>query len=335
MNELRKRVWVANQVLEALEAYRRDEDPLKGAGRSAVSKFEEVVKLCRRLEKCRGRFPHARERLVNCIRGHAADCRYYLESFSRALSSRRRAPCMREIVAELRALEQEFGALSFDRESSTLTVGTEPIELEGICLGAFEIRLHLGEFRDLDSRRPYSVVALEPNPAACNESVTHPHVRDEQLCEGDGTGAVRAALLAGRLCDFFLLVTSVLGTYNPDSPFVKLEEWEGRPCYDCGCMTGEDDRWICHCCEREFCERCIASCRECDIGACLSCLSCCPSCEEYVCGGCQEKCGECGRWFCTSCLSDGLCTECKETSDDKEEEAVEDKEVAGQLPPGQ
>ena len=65
----------------------------------------------------------------------------------------------------------------------------------------------------------YRVVALDPHPAGSDESVTHPHVRDEQLCAGDAAAAIRSALAGGRICDFFLLVRSVLDRIQPRLAF--------------------------------------------------------------------------------------------------------------------
>ena len=52
-------------------------------------------------------------------------------------------PHLSELVAELRQAEEEFGQLSYDRKKQFLAVVTDPIELEGMYLGEFEIRLLL------------------------------------------------------------------------------------------------------------------------------------------------------------------------------------------------
>jgi hypothetical protein len=64
--------------------------------------------------------------------------------------------------------------------------------------------------------------------------VTHPHVCNGQLCEGDGAAPIKAALGSGRLLDFFVLVGQILETYNDASAHVTLDNWEGRSCNDCG-----------------------------------------------------------------------------------------------------
>ena len=110
----------------------------------------------------------------------------------------------------------------------------EPITLEDVYLGEFEIRLDVFRLSELSSRIPYTVIALHPHPASSSDDVTHPHVSGRHLCEGDGSAAIRAALSHGRLFDFFSMVLGVLRTYNSDSPYVRLEDWNGVSCYDCG-----------------------------------------------------------------------------------------------------
>ncbi len=70
-----------------------------------------------------------------------------------------------------------------------MSVTTEAIVLENIELGTFEVRLH---WKRIGERRCYEVVAREPNPAGESSETTHPHVRGEQLCEGDGRASDRS-----------------------------------------------------------------------------------------------------------------------------------------------
>lgn len=131
-------------------------------------------------------------------------------------------PAVKEVFAELRALEHEFGGLIL--KPSQISVATPPIELSGIELGRFEIQL-IG--------KGLKVVALEPHPAESDSDITHPHVSAGQLCAGWGAESMGAALTEGRLLDFFMIVRQVLQTYSPDSPYVSLDDWYGRQCSDC------------------------------------------------------------------------------------------------------
>ena len=91
-------------------------------------------------------------------------------------------PTQADLYRDLVALESEFEAVQCDPEEQTISVTTQPIVLEGIDLGRFQIRL---SWQRRQGNWSYTVVALEPHPAQSNDSVTHPHVSDE-VCEGDG-----------------------------------------------------------------------------------------------------------------------------------------------------
>lgn len=225
----------------------------------------------------------------------------------------------RDILADLRQLETEFGGAKYDPQRQTLSVTTEAIELEDVYLGDFQIILQLARLGD--RRAAYHVIALNPHPAGCNSLVTHPHVSDEHLCEGDAMAPIASALAQGRLCDFFLLVRSVLTTYNRYSPYVALEEWYGRSCHDCGSSVNDDD--ICHCqsCEQDFCDGCISYCRCCDDSYCLGCLQECPICEERTCSSCMTTCRECGQELCQTCREGESCP-CHEENDDEIQETA-------------
>ena len=58
-------------------------------------------------------------------------------------------------------------------------------------LGPFKIVL---DWSDLSATKPDQVIALEPNGAAGDDDVTHPHVHDRTLCEGEGRVPIRNAL---------------------------------------------------------------------------------------------------------------------------------------------
>lgn len=216
------------------------------------------------------------------------------------------------IFGELRQLSAEFGDVKIDRLACTVTVTTEPITLEGIPLGRFEIRLLVTDMEGGDPARCLRIVALDPNPAACADDVTHPHVQGEHLCTGDATLPMRAAIQDGRICDLLLLVRSVLTTYNADSPFIRLAQWDGRPCADCDHILGDEENHYCDGCDRDYCESCISWCRRCDVSRCRACLGSCAICDESCCYGCLVNCSACGLACCEECLIDGCCNPCLE-----------------------
>ena len=188
-------------------------------------------------------FDRATKRLLADLVCHAE--RLHLELSTRAAQWRKRPSVqgrrMSRTFRDLLALDEEFEEVNCDREASTLSVRTAPIDFLDVQLGPFRIEL---DWADCKSSFAYRVVALEPNPASSDESVTHPHVMNEQLCEGDGHSAIRAALEQGRVCDFFLLVAAVLDTYAAGNAFVEMDDWRGESCAD-GCHISSEDACRC------------------------------------------------------------------------------------------
>ena len=231
-----------------------------------------------------------------------------------------KVPELSFLVEELKQLQQEFDSVHFDRENNSFSVETDPVELDGVYLGPFRIELQLNKLCELYGASPYFVAALDPHPAATDESVTHPHISDERLCEGDGCVPIRSALEQGRLSDFFTLVRSILNTYNPDSAHVTLDDWDGESCYDCGYVMSREDTYYCYYCEHDYCSQCSTYCRQCEETACLGCSGQCPHCEELVCKNCISRCTECEELCCESCLEDDHCPNCKEETEKENEE---------------
>jgi hypothetical protein len=177
-------------------------------------------------------------------------------------------------------------------------------------------------------------VALDPHPAAKDTDVTHPHVQEEQLCEGDGRSAVRAALAEGRLYDFFLLVSQLLHTYGRGSAYVELDHWDGIPCDDCNALTDADDRYYCDRCGNTLCSSCSITCHGCDNGFCSGCASSCDSCGLDFCSSCLQICSVCRRQFCEDCLEAGLCHSCHEKQHKEETKNASPQNHPRQRPAG-
>lgn len=234
---------------------------------------------------------------------------------------------LRALFEELQWLESEFDEVRLDRGSPCLCAVTPPVALEDVALGRFEIRLELNHIGTHQPAQCLRIVALDPYPAAGNSSVTHPHVQDERLCTGEAAASMKAALCQGRICDFFILARSVLQTYNEDSPYIPLAKWQGRPCYDCGYVTDdEEDNW-CEGCEREFCNECFSYCRGCDASRCRGCLRDCFICGTACCDACLKTCTGCAERVCESCLKDDQCSTChdEETNDANSTESKPDQ----------
>ena len=187
---------------------------------------------------------------------------------------------------------------------------TDSVCLEGIALGSFRIEIQLGQLDVHDPVRWLRVIALEPNPPTSDDAVTHPHVRDEQLCTGDATNTIASALQEGRICDVFMMVRSILSTYNDSSPYVRLDHWDGRSCNDCGSLVDPEYSFYCEHCENDFCEDCTGYCRRCDESRCRGCLSDCAICAEACCDGCLGKCNRCRAAVCADCMDEETCHAC-------------------------
>jgi len=233
-------------------------------------------------------------------------------------------PSLRELYEELLAARDEFGGIEVE-SSDEIAVTTEPIWLRGIHFGPFRIVLSLAEIVHSDPEYWYSLDAIDPNVAAADSSVTHPHVSKGVLCAGEATLSIRKALAAGRLSEFFVLVRSVLRTYNPGSPYVRLQEWEGVSCSDCGYTTSEESGLCCPGCEEFVCDDCLRSCSACGEARCRSCLTLSDLSDDWACPDCEAECDGCGRHCVKTELDEGLCPECQKENND--EESAEDDEA--------
>jgi len=232
-------------------------------------------------------------------------------------------PAISSIFADLRQIEQDCGKLNFDFEQDKIFVETEDIYLEDLYLGAFKIELRLDMLPELHKTLPYYCIALDPQYPVTSDDVTHPHVSNNILCEGDGATTIKTALEEGRLCDFFCIVTNILKTYNPDSPYVSLHDWSGIACYDCGYICDNENRYYCASCENDFCDSCSSYCRVCDEIICLGCGGQCPHCEEFICPSCINECSLFGSKCCHSCLEEGMCPTCIELERKNNDESRE------------
>jgi hypothetical protein len=188
-----------------------------------------------------------------------------------------------DIYSDLLALQTEFGELTYDMRGKWLSTTTEPITLQGIYLGPFSIRLNWGRVGD-DTF--YRVIANDPHPPESRDNVTHPHVMDEHLCEGDSRHAIRQAAVQGRLLDCFTLVANGLRSYNPESPLVALELWSGSTCSDCGTAVDEDESYSCRKCGETICSGCESTCSGCDDSCCSQCITSCELCDDSYCRSC-------------------------------------------------
>ncbi len=247
-------------------------------------------------------------------------------------SSQRQICSVRELYAELLALEEEFGGLKIDLRAQTISVSTEPIELEGVYLGPFEICLKYGNLKR-EGASPYRVIATDPNPAFVNDSVTHPHVQSDVVCEGDGRLAIRGSLEQGRLLDFFTMVTSLLRTYNPGSPYVELSDWHSVECTECDDVIAANAQTRCDNCEITLCTECAQDCSDCACPFCHECLSHCDTCHGSCCSSCLQQCVQCHADCCQRCLFENeRCSDCDAEEFEETEEELPETDASAANP---
>jgi hypothetical protein len=319
---------VHEQVL-AQEVYRLG--TLASDPRQIRQAMEHYLALCRKAGKAhRRKWFAAAKAMAQQAQGALEDLHYEIEAHRRQPHEDHQPPAsLGDLVRDLNQLETEFDGWKADEGAATLSVQTESIELEGVYLGAFTIRLNLRELGRSDPVMAFNVIAQDPNSAGGRDGVTHPHVNDERLCAGDAVGPIRNALRAGRICDFFLLVRSVLQTYNVHSAYVQLESWNGTPCHDCGHLMDGDEGASCEYCGELFCDSCVSYCNHCNNTGCLSCLETCPACEERFCSNCMSTCNDCKQTCCVGCLADGLCPNCQDNKENDDEPNEPDATAAG------
>jgi len=179
MKKYKNKIKPANMLLEALCELK------KAKFQHIQGKLEEFSYKCSEAAKDshifyaavdKGWFGAA-EKIKTRVNRNLCDFSYHLQQFKNlADSDETKLPKLAVIFADLIQIEDEFGELNFDFEAKTISVTTDPITLEDISFGSFEIRLFVDQMSKLYGESPYKIIALEPNPAATDSSVTHPHV---------------------------------------------------------------------------------------------------------------------------------------------------------------
>lgn len=335
MNDLRKQFWFANHILNALKRqhYCQYTDILTKT-QKLQGKLQEVTVETRKIQKANDhQWLAAARKSKNRLERVLSDLPFLISNAKQLLERRvNTAPTFRDLIAEFTQLEDEFCNITFDVDNITISVTTESVSLGDIYLGEFKITLHIDKLTESHRMSPYYVSALDPHPAATSSDVTHPHVSNDILCEGDGHTAICTALEQGRLCDFFTMIENILNTYNPDSPYVSLNEWEGRPCFDCGFICDSDESYYCSCCDNDFCESCSSYCRMCEETVCMGCAGTCDCCEGFICDRCVQQCSECENNFCDHCIENGICNQCLEERNNNEEENEETQTIEPENP---
>jgi hypothetical protein len=300
-----------------------------------VGGLKNLVRISRRIRRAEERGWHrAAARLAHQQYHQAARVRPQIDAWLAEIGARpispppRRLPCGRELFRDLVALQAEFGEVTCDWDRTELFVTTPEIHLEGIDLGRFDIRLNWAS--SSESPKFYRVVARDPNPAASDDDVTHPHVKYEALCAGSGLAAIARALTDWRLYDFFITVNQILLTYSAGNAHVELADWSGTYCHDCDSSVNSDGGYDCRGCDCTLCSECGSCCAGCDGLFCATCVSTCERCSEYHCSACLSVCDQCQAAVCSGCREhETLCKKCHE----REQAAADEEERVESTPP--
>ncbi|QDU89059.1 hypothetical protein Pla175_24450 [Pirellulimonas nuda] len=317
MNPRQKMLWRAASAIAETYARRQDVLPLP----AEPLPLDAVARLTRMMRHaCRHHYRAASRRLRPRLERALRDLAVTATSQAERLCRERRAgqaPTLGGLYRDLLAIDEEFPQLEINLPQRRLLVATGPITLEGVALGPFLLSLDWGT---LGGDQPQLlVIAMEPHAPGSNQSVTHPHVVEDRLCEGEGGPVLQAAALEGRLYDYVLIVRQILQTYNASSAYVDLDRWHGSPCSDCGVLVDDEDRSLCGRCDAEVCDGCSGACEGCGEGLCHGCRGECEGCGEHHCRACLEPCSDCDGTCCYQCLTDGVCDACTAEKESEDE----------------
>jgi hypothetical protein len=311
-------LWAAKQLYNVIGlGGRRKVDRFDQGLQELVHSQQALITSCRRNDKARSRqwflaAAQERHRIVDLI----VHFRRQIDGLLRQEQPHFEPPLplsLRSILQEVRQLESEFNEVLIEPQRSLIAVVTKPVTLRGVHLGPFQIELYLDRLAERFDANAIDCVALDPNPATSCEEVTHPHVKSNALCTGEATLPIQAALREGRICDLFLLINSVLNTYNGGSPYVSLDDWNGIACGDCGFSCDRDDLYGCQGCECDYCGSCISSCEGCEESYCRGCLEREGGDGRYLCGSCRAICPRCGLVASAPDVDEyGMCHSCHE-----------------------
>jgi len=224
---------------------------------------------------------------------------------------------VKDAINEVRIVSEAWEDVKF--RNDVLSVLIKDVTLKDdddveVALGSFWIHLKVTS--------PLTGLSIESvNKIESESGLYHPHVRRNNLCEGEGEDLMKEALCQGRLEDYFRIVEAILRTYNGASPYEPLSDWYAPEddhenefyCDGCGEWRSNDESVYCEGCDTQYCECCAGggTCTECDNWRCDNCSTSCGDCGETICNRCSVVCAECKTSICPAC---GVqCVTCDDT----------------------
>ena len=110
---------------------------------------------------------------------HLGQIPYSVSKLESLLDRRHKeVPSLGTILAELKAIQEEFDDVAFNGEEDSLSVITEPITLEDTYLGPFRIALFLGKLHQMQHHVPYYVIRYRA-PSGRQRRGDHPSPRQQ------------------------------------------------------------------------------------------------------------------------------------------------------------
>jgi len=203
-------------------------------------------------------------------------------------------------------------------------------------LEEFDVRV-LNQSADIETRGGYQ----------------HPHVNSNgEICWNGHDDFAKACHHAGDFLALRDLIGNLLGTYNPSSPYITLEDWEnglGNSCEDCGERYSEDDLIYVEYSGGSLCPDCRYYCERCDQYVHYRDYECNPDNNWEMCNECAEEhigcCTKCDERFRNADLHVveivseeekeviHLCEDCYLEHERKEEEDANYDDAEGVLAP--
>jgi len=266
------------------------------------------------------------QHVVGCTREYLEGLQDRLAELSRQWRELRNES-VEPLAANLEGLLQETDLLSEDPLEVAWTLSD--VYLESVWIGDLNIVLELEEFRV----RVYN----ESADTERRGGYQHPHVNTNgEVCWNGYDEEARAYHLAGDFLALKDLITNLLQTYNPSSPYITLDDWEngcGDCCADCGERYPEDDLVYIESRSESLCPECRTYCDYCDRYVSYRDFELHPDRGWSMCRWCVEeftaRCSRCKRRFLDEDLEwieaedeeDWLlCSACYEEQSRKEEE---------------
>ena len=207
-----------------------------------------------------------------------------------------------DLFHELLALEREFKGVDWqggvqvqldctDRKGNFSVITTKRVRFTDdeydVDLGRFEIVFPSGQHNNENKNWP-RIIAIDPNYAT-NEygeetEYPHPNVDGSGICMGSGLTALEKAMESHRYCDAAMLVNAVLFNEHSESPYWRLDRWNGEggiECADCNHFSAPDETIYCECCGSQYCFNCSFTCYYCNQSTCYS--------DQYECDSCSSE----------------------------------------------